>query len=133
MDDYATFLKSKGHASEMLGFEPSFLPPSLFPFQRHLTEHAVRKGRVALFEDCGLGKSVQELSWCENIVRKENKPVLLLTPLAVGPQMVKEGEKFGIECKINRTGRARKGINVTNYEQLTKFDPSQFAADHQAT
>ncbi len=68
-----------------------------------------------------------ELVWAENIVRKFNKPVLLLTPLAVGPQMVKEGEKFGIECKQSRNGKVHKGITVTNYQQLPKFDPKDFA------
>lgn len=68
-----------------------------------------------------------ELVWAENIVRKFNKPVLLLTPLAVGPQMVKEGEKFGIECRQSRSGKVYKGITVTNYQKLHRFDPKGFA------
>ena len=124
---YEQFLTSKRHADDQYGFAPLWLPDFLFDFQKALVEWSIRKGRAAMFEDCGLGKSIQELVWAENVVRKTNKSVLILTPLAVGPQMVKEGEKFGIECKQTRDGKVCKGINVTNYEQLHKLDPSKFA------
>ena len=71
--------------------------------------------------------TVMELAWGENVLRKTNKPVLLLTPLAVGPQMVKEGEKFGIACRQTRDGSFKKLINVTNYEQIGKFSPKDFS------
>src|ERR1700722_661526 len=119
--DYQTFLKKKVSPDTQYGFEPLFLPDCLFHFQRWMTDWGIRKGRCEFMEDCGLGKSLQELVVGENIVRKENKPVLLLTPLAVGPQMVKEGTKFGIEAKQTRNGKVSKGINVTNYESLHKF------------
>ena len=125
---YAEFLKRKAVPDRLLGFEPKWLPKCLFGFQRHLTDWALRKGRAALFEDCGLGKSLQELVWAQNVVMHTNGNALVLTPLAVGAQMVREGRKFGIECKQSRDGRVHKGITVTNYEQLPKFDPKDFAA-----
>lgn len=100
----------------------------MFPFQAHLTEWAIRKGRAGLLEDCGLGKSFQELAWLENVKRHTNKPVLLLTPLAVGPQMVREGEKFGIECRRSSGGSHDKAETiVTNYEKLHHFNRHDFA------
>lgn len=67
-----------------------------------------------------------DLVWCENVIRKTNKPVLIATPLAVGPQTVKEGDKFGIPCKQTRQGKVYKGINVTNYERLHYYKPEDF-------
>jgi hypothetical protein len=89
----------------------------------------VRKGRAALFEDCGLGKTPQQLVWAENVVRKTNKPVLLVTPLAVGQQTMREAEKFGIEAQRTRDGKhtGEAKIWITNYEQLPKYDPADFA------
>ncbi len=126
--DYETFLRSKANSNEQFGFSPIHLPSMLFPFQKHVCDWAIRKGRAAILEDCGLGKSAQELTWADNVLRKENKAILLLTPIAVGPQMVLEGEKFGIECKQVRNGKIYKGINITNYEQIHKYDPASFAA-----
>lgn len=126
MNDYQKFLASKAHPDEMMGFEPLWMPKEMFPVQTHLTDWAIRKGRSSLWESCGLGKSIQELTFAENIVRKTNKNVLMLTPLAVGPQMVREGEKFGIKCTQSRNGKVHKGITVINYEQLLKFSPTDF-------
>lgn len=125
--NYAAFLQDKGQSGSMNGFEPVWMPEFLFDFQRALTEWSIRKGRSALFEDCGLGKTPQQLVWAENVVRHTNKPVLILTPLAVSQQTVLEAEKFGIEAKRSREGEVHKGINVTNYERLHYFNPSDFA------
>lgn len=127
--DYATFLETKAQAGAAHGFTPTFLPDSLFDFQRALVEWAVRQGRAALYADTGLGKSVMALAWAENVVRHTNRPVLLLTPLAVGPQFVREGEKFGIACERSRDGThsTEARIVVTNYQQLAKFSPGGFA------
>lgn len=126
MTDYQQFLKSKRPESSLHGFEPVWLPDFLFDFQKVLVEWAVRKGRAALFEDCGLGKTPQQLVWAENVVRKTNGRVLILTPLAVGPQTVREGVKFGIEVKQSRDGSIPARITVTNYERLHHFDPAEF-------
>lgn len=123
--DYSEFLDRKRQNDQYDGFAPSFVPDYLFDFQRLLVEWAVKKGRAALFADCGLGKTPMQLVWAENVVRKENKPVLIVTPLAVSPQTVREGEKFGIECKRSIDGTPHK-ITVTNYERLHYFDPNDF-------
>jgi hypothetical protein len=126
MNPYESFLESKRHLGEDSGFEATFLPDCLFDFQKALVQLAIKKGRFALFADCGLGKTIQELVWSQNVADHTSKPVLILTPLCVGPQFVTEGEKFGIECEQSRDGKFAGKIIVTNYEQLDKFNPSDF-------
>lgn len=128
MDAYVTFLERKARMGEGSGFEPLWLPDFLFPFQRALVEWAVRRGRAAIFADCGLGKTPMQLVWAENVVRKTNRPVLVLTPLAVGAQTAAEAEKFGIAAARSRDGKhSGAAIVVTNYEKLHLFDPADFA------
>jgi len=98
------------------------MPPFLYDFQANLVEWAVRQGRSAIFADCGLGKTPMQLVWSENVRRKTNRPVLILAPLAVASQTMREGEKFGIEV-----GRKKNGITVANYERLHNFDPNDYA------
>lgn len=123
---YQDFLRQKTRQAGDAGFKPLFLPESLFDFQRLLVEWAVRKGRSAIFADCGLGKTLMQLVWAENVVRKTNDNVLILTPLAVGRQTQHEAERFGIEAHVSRDGTVKPNITVTNYERLHHFDPSQF-------
>lgn len=129
MNDYAQLLQRRRQFGEDSGFEPTWFPDKIFPFQRALVEWACRKGRGALLEGVGLGKSIQELTWAQNVIERTNKHVLLLTPLAVGPQMVKEARKFGIEAKRSREGSVPKKacVVVANYQVLHKFDPNDFA------
>lgn len=124
---YEAFLASKSQLGGEHGFEPSFMPRQMFPFQSALVEWAQRKGRGAVFADCGLGKTLMQLTWAENVVRHTNGRVLVLTPLAVGAQTVKEASKFGIYAEQSRDGRVSDGIVVTNYEKLHLFSPSDFA------
>lgn len=124
--DYQEFLKSKSQLGGFFGFDPIFMPDYLFDFQKALIEWKLKKGRGALFEDCGLGKTVQELVIAENVVRKTNKNVLILTPLAVSYQFISEGEKFGIEVKRSTNGKPAGKITVTNYERLHLFDPADY-------
>ncbi len=126
--DYSTFLGGKRQLGGDHGFEPRGLPDCLFPFQRMLVEWSCRKGRSALLEDCGLGKTVQFLVWGDQVARHANGRVLVLVPLAVAPQTVREGEKFGIECVRSVAGELPHGKNiiVTNYERLHMFNPSDF-------
>ena len=72
----------------MDGFKPTFVPDYLYDFQQTLVDWAVRKGKAAIFADCGMGKTPIQLVWAENILRKENKPVLIVTPLAVSSQTI---------------------------------------------
>lgn len=128
MNAYARFLDHKAQLGGDHGFAPSFLPDWLFDFQVHLVEWAVRKGRAALFADCGLGKTPMQLAWAQNIVQRENRPVLILTPLSVSQQTIEEAEKFAIAARRSMDGRASGAhIFVTNYEKLHLFDPDDFA------
>jgi len=126
---YSAFLDAKTQTSGGNGIEPVWLPPVLFDFQRHLVEWSLRRGRDAIFADCGLGKTLMQLVWAENIIRHTNKPVLVLTPLAVGAQTITEAEKFGIDAERPHdgsiSGKAR--VVITNYERLHKFNPHDFA------
>jgi hypothetical protein len=126
MNDYQKFIESKSQLSGNYGFKPTFIPEKLFGFQKALVEWSIEKGRSATLADAGLGKTAMQLTWAQNIVEKTNKPVLLLTPIAVGPQTVREGEKFGIECKQSRDGKINSKIVVTNYQQLSKFNWQDF-------
>lgn len=122
-------------ASKQISFTARGLPTvpalndRLFPHQRHSTEFALRAGCSALFLDTGLGKSFCALEWGRVIVEHTNKPVLMLAPLAVGPQHQREAEKFGIAAKYVREPHeiTGPGIWITNYERLDKIDPSMFA------
>lgn len=124
---YETFLAGKTQLDGATGFEPTVMPDFLFPFQHALVEWAVRQGRAALFADCGLGKTPMQLVWAENVRRKTGRPVLLVTPLAVGYQTVAEAEKFGFEAVISRNGHPTTGITVTNYERLHLFDRHDYS------
>jgi len=126
MGDYKAFLESKQRRVGQSGFKPMYMPDFLFDFQANLTEWAVRTGRSAIFSDCGTGKSVMELVWAENVVRKTKRPVLIFTPLAVAAQFVREGEKFGMKVNHAREGIVKPGINVVNYQRMHYFKPSDF-------
>lgn len=127
--EYKEFLERKRQLGEDHGFQPLFLPDWLFPFQHDLVEWATRKGRGAHFCDTGLGKTPMQLVWAENVVRHTGRPVLILTPLAVSGQTLREAEKFGIEAHRSREGEMNHGacIYVTNYERLHFFDWQDFA------
>lgn len=124
--EYEQFLANKSQLANMGGFDPVVMPDHLFDYQKSLVEWAVRMGRGGIFADCGLGKTPMELAWAENVHLHTGKPVLLLTPLAVGFQIVSEAEKFGHDAALSRNGKVTAPITVTNYEQLSKFDWDQF-------
>lgn len=127
MTEYSAFIDRKTQLGGMSGFDPIWMPSFLFDFQRSLVEWSLRKGKSLLAEDCGLGKTPQFLVWGENVVRKTNKPVLVLTPLAVSFQTILEANKFDIEAHRSSDGKVYPGINVTNYERLHYFNPDDFA------
>ena len=124
---YVDFLERKMQVGCEHGFDPVFMPDFLFPFQRSLVEWAVRKGRAAIFADCGLGKTPMQLVWAENVRRKTGKPVLILTPLAVAQQTEREAAKFGIEVARSQDGQHDSPIVITNYERLHHFESGYFA------
>jgi hypothetical protein len=125
---YEAFIRSKSQAGADSGFSPLWMPDYLFDFQRAKTEWAIRKGRAANVADCGLGKTPMSLVWGSNVARKTGKPTLYLNPCAVGPQIVREAEKFGVEARMSRDGQVRVGdhIVVSNYEKLHLFTPGDF-------
>lgn len=124
---YGNFIIGKSQLDGNFGFSPVFMPDFLFPFQKSLLEWVVMKGRGSVMADCGLGKTPLQLCWAQNVVQKTNGKVLILTPLAVGSQTVREAEKFGIEAKQSRNGKIESNIVVTNYQQLNKFDWKDFS------
>jgi hypothetical protein len=123
---YAEFIAGKTQLDGDHGFEPEWMPDFLFPFQHSLVEWALRKGRGAIFADCGLGKTPMQLVWAENVRRHTGKPVLVISPLAVSYQTTLEAEKFGIEAGVSRDGTVVAPITVTNYERLHHFDPERW-------
>lgn len=126
--EYTSFLDQKTQLGGNFGFKPLWMPSNLFDFQRFLCDWGIQKGRAELMTDCGTGKTPMQLTWAQNVVQHTNKPVLVITPLAVGAQTIREGEKFGIECKRAADGKVHPGvINVINYERLHHFDPQDFA------
>lgn len=125
-DNYQSFLARKSQSGENAGFEPLWMPEFLFDFQRHLVDWAIRKGRAAIWADCGLGKTPMALVWAQNVIQKTNGAILIITPLAVAGQFVREGEKFGIPVHHSRDGKHNGGIVVTNYERLHYFNPGDF-------
>lgn len=125
--DYEKFLQKKRHLLGDYGFEPVSYPDMAFDFQRHIIDKAVRKGRMAIFADTGLGKTLIQLSIADNIVKKTNKRVLILTPLAVAFQFVKEAEKLGIDdVQYSKDGKFTAKIVICNYERLHYFDEKDF-------
>jgi hypothetical protein len=126
MTSYAKFLDSKAHSQGREGFRVRG-GEFLFDFQRSLVEWAASRGRAAIFADCGLGKTAIELVWADSLAAESGRPVLILAPLAVSPQIVREAEKFGVEVARSSDGKLDSQVVVTNYERLHYFDPAQFA------
>lgn len=124
---YHEIISGKKSAFEPRGFSVSerSLSDDLFDHQRHGVAFALHCGCAGLFYDTGLGKTAMALSWGDQVVRRTNKPVLMLAPLAVGAQHIAEAEKFNIEATQSRDGSApvRPRIVVTNYERLEKVNP----------
>jgi len=127
MDDYQEFLSIKSQLNDGDGFDPEWMPSFLFDFQERLVDWALRRGRSAIFADCGMGKTPMQLVWAENVRRYTNKPVLIITPLAVSKQTANEASKFGIEANVSRDGEIFPGITITNYERLHYFNSDDFA------
>lgn len=126
---YQDFLETKLVTVSECGFEwaEERLPEKLFPWQKEIVLWALKCGRAALFEDCGLGKTPQQLAWAQAVSEHEGQPVLILAPLAVSEQTKREGMKFGVPVTVCRTqADVRDGVNITNYEMMRHFDASAF-------
>ena len=124
---YLDFLEAKRHSLGSFGFEANYIPEMAFDFQRHIIEKAVKKGRIAVFADTGLGKTLIQISIAKNIINHTNKRVLILTPLAVAFQFILEAEKLGIDdIEYSKDGKFTKKIVICNYERLHYFDSKDF-------
>ena len=126
--EYKEFLQTKLKAHVHSGFEveESDLNESLFQFQKFIVKRALKAGKYAIFADCGLGKTLMQLEWARLVSEQTNKPVLILCPLAVAGQTVKEADKFGIKAERYK-GKVESGVYITNYEQLDNVDASLFS------
>lgn len=127
LSKYQVFLESKKHSTDHYGFEPVWMPDCAFDFQRHIIDKAVRKGRIGIFADTGLGKTLIQVSIANNIVRKINKRVLILTPLAVAFQFIDEAARIGVDdIAHSKDGKLTAKITICNYERLHLLNPSDF-------
>ena len=125
--NYKEFLEQKKHSIGNFGFEANYIPEIAFDFQKHIIEKAIQKGRMAIFADTGLGKTLIQISIAKNIVNETNKKVLILTPLAVAFQFILEAEKLGIDdIEYSKDGKHTKKIVVCNYERLHYFNENDF-------
>lgn len=126
--DYDQFITEKTRRFTSHGFEPLSITAPLFDWQAHVIKWAVRNGRAALFEDCGLGKTAQQLEWASQVCRHTGGSVIILTPLSVARQTANEAAKFGIAATVaeSQDDVTSPGIWITNYEKLEKFDAAQF-------
>ena len=127
--NYGDFIADKSRHAPSVGFDVhrEQLNPAMFEFQKDVTQWALRRGRAAEFEACGLGKTIQQLEWARLVAEHSKAPVLILAPLAVSSQTVREGEKFGIPVSYAQSAaQMRSSVTVTNYERLDAFDPSAF-------
>ncbi|MDH3322045.1 MAG: DEAD/DEAH box helicase [Flavobacteriaceae bacterium] len=125
--NYEEFIKNKKHLLGSFGFEPNYIPDMAFDFQREIITRAVKKGRMAIFADTGLGKTLIQLSIAKNIINHTNKKVLILTPLAVAFQFILEAEKMGIDdIEYSKDGKHTKKIVICNYERLHYFNSEDF-------
>ncbi len=125
--EYKDFLERKKHTLGNFGFEANYIPDIAFDFQKYIIERAMLKGRIAIFADTGLGKTLIQLSLAKNIINATNKKVLILTPLAVAFQFILEAEKLGIDdIEYSKEGKHTKKIVICNYERLHYFNSEDF-------
>lgn len=119
-DTYDTFIKSKRRAEVATGHAPGDLNENLFDFQHAIVSWAVRRGRAAIFADTGLGKTLMQLSWADEVASHTGGMVLLLAPLAVSEQTIEQGATFGIDVRRVPHGGTpdAPGVWITNYERM---------------
>ena len=127
MGNYKDLIAKKAMQSIDSGFIIETLNPLMFDFQSDIVKWALRKGKAAIFADCGLGKTLMQLEWASQVYNYTCENVFIVAPLAVTKQTKSEGEKFNIHVNICRKqADVKQGINITNYEMLSHFDLSQF-------
>ena len=131
MSDYASIIERKRARlrAERTGIvlAEDVIHPALYPFQNRIVRRALELGSCALFEDCGMGKTIQEIEWARHVSAKTGKPVLIFAPLAVGHQMVMEGDRIGMTVhQLRKPAEVPGPVHVTNYEMMQHFDPTEY-------
>jgi len=125
---YEDFINAKRHTIGGFGFDPIWMPDCAFDFQGHIITKAIQKGRIGVFADTGLGKTLMQVAIAENVVRKTNGRVLILTPLAVAFQFIEEASRIGVDdIAHSKDGKLSKKITVCNYERLHLLNPDDFS------
>jgi DNA modification methylase/superfamily II DNA or RNA helicase len=125
---YNEFIESKKVKNIATGFEPVSINEKLFDFQRDIVKWACKRGRAAIWADCGLGKTAMQLEWANQVKKYTGGKILIFAPLAVSKQTKREGDKFGYDVKIcANMDDVIDGINITNYQKIENFDLSQFS------
>lgn len=125
---YEEFLRTKQIDTKPMGFDADRDNDLLFPWQSDIVRWALKKGRAAIFADCGLGKTPIQLQWAQMVTEHTGNPVLIVAPLAVAKQTQREGVKFGVPVTVCRTREdVKDGVNITNYEMLEHFDETAFS------
>lgn len=128
--EYEKFLQNKKARITKGGFivDEKDLNPQLFQFQKYCVKRALENGKFALFEDCGLGKTIEQLEWSQKVIEHTNTPVLIIAPLAVVGQTIKEGQKFGYVVNELRDNlddnNLSSGIYITNYDNIDNVNPT---------
>src|SRR5690554_7992007 len=125
--EYAEYIRQREITPVVSGFEAeeSQFPDAMFDHQRAAVKWACRRGRAGVFMDTGLGKTITQLTWADQVVRHTGGFVIVLAPLAVAHQTVREAVKFGLSATIAKSDDDIKdpGVYVTNYEKLNRFTP----------
>ena len=127
--DYHTFLEQKKRVSIESGFDvpAEYINPMLFDFQNYSVRKALHYGRYALFEECGLGKTFQQLEWAHHVARNTNQNQIILAPLGVTGQTIEEAKKIGLDVARYGSRKSDSKIYITNYEQIDHLDLSDFS------
>jgi DNA modification methylase len=126
--EYNEFISSRDDMAGATGIVGVEISSMLFPFQNDIVKWALKRGRAAIFADCGLGKTPMQLEWARIVSSETQRPVIIFAPLAVSAQTKLEGDKFGILVNVCRTKNDLKsGINITNYEMMSHFSPELFS------
>lgn len=125
--NYQEFIQNKKHSIGNAGFTPDWMPDGVKDHQEYIITRSAEKGRIGIFADTGLGKTLMQLAIAHNVVRKTNRKVLILTPLAVAFQFLIDAEKFGIgDIEHTKNGKHTKKIVICNYERLHYLSPDDF-------
>jgi hypothetical protein len=129
LDDYESFLDRKKIEDVPTGIQKiGNINNMLFDFQKDIVKWALKRGRAAIFADCGMGKTPIQLEWAKHVVKHTNGSVLILAPLAVSEQTIREGNKFCIHVeKLESDPLGNPGIYITNYEQYHKYEPCKWS------